>query len=589
MNLLRLCTLITSITAICWATSCRSGGPKPPSLDSLQETARNGRLIGKPGGALRYRIGSPPQTFNYLMAVDDSTLIVAFYLMGGRLVEFDHDTHRYLPALAEKWTAAGDGRTLDLSLRQGLKFSDGRPLTAEDVRFTFRALYDQRTASPLFGPAMTIGGAQIQVSVQDPSHLRLVFPQPVAVPESYLSNLAVLPRHLLEKSLEQGAFREAYSLLSDPSQIATAGAFIARAVVPGERVVLRRNPHYWKRDEAGAPLPYLDEVVIEVAGEANNAFARLVQGSLDLYDRIRPADYAALLKQPGVVNAVDAGPGLSTDYLWFNLNAGKREGQPLVNPMKRAWFNDLRFRRAISHSIDRETLARVTLQGLATPLYNFVSPGNREWVATGLARTDYDLEKARALLREAGFTQSGEPDRPELRDAAGNRVELTMIVPVESQPRMQMAAVVQEDWARLGIKVNVAPIEFGDLQRRISQTYDYEAALLGAIVSEPDPSSYVNLLGSSSPSQHWYPRQTRPGTAWESRIDELLEAQARETMLDRRRAIFREIQTILADQLPVIPLTARHVICAANRRIGNFRPSAFQPFAIWNAEELFVR
>jgi peptide/nickel transport system substrate-binding protein len=245
----------------------------------------------------------------------------------------------------------------------------------------------------------------------------------------------------------------------------------------------------------------------------------------------------------------------------------------------------VRFRRAVSHAIDRQTLASVTLQGLATPLYGFISPGNRTWAAKDLPRTDYDLEKARTLLKEAGFVLRG----AELFDAKGNRVELTLIVPVESQPRTQMATVVQEDLAKLGIKLQLAPIEFGELTRRVSQSFDYDAALLGTSPSEPDPSAYANVLRSSSPFNQWHPKQAKPATAWEARIDELIALQGRESNLEKRRALFQEIQQILAEQLPVIPIVSRHLASASNQRIGNHRPSTMLPYSLWNAEELFVR
>src|SRR5262249_33579517 len=152
---------------------------------------------------------------------------------------------------------------------------------------------------------------------------------------------------------------------------------------------------------------------------------------------------------------------------------------------KRAWFNDVRFRRAVSHAIDRQTIATITLQGLATPLYGFVSPGNRVWAGADLPRAAYDLDRARALLREAGFTTRGPMDRPELYDANGARVEFTMIAPSASQPRIDMAIVIQEDLSRLGIKMQVAPIDGVEFQRRTSESYEYEAALLGLTVTEP--------------------------------------------------------------------------------------------------------
>lgn len=560
--------LLLLIAALCVVAACRPAKPR----------------------ALNYRVATSPKTFNYLIVENDEpTLIVAFYLMGGRLVEFDHAKRQYVPGVAETWKPGDGGRGMELTLRDGVKFSDGHPLTAEDVVFTLRALYDERTAAPLFRDAMLINGRQIEAVAIDARRLRLTFPEPVALPEGYLSNLVVMPRHALEADFNQGTLRNAYSLTSDPRRIVTAGAFAAYSAVPGERVTLKRNPHYWKKDSGGKPLPYLDELVIEVVGDPNNALARLKQGGLDIFDRIRPNDYAALRSEAGAASAVDLGPGLNTDHLWFNLNTGQINGKPAVNPVKAAWFADVRFRRAVSHAIDRETMATVTLQGLATPLYGFVSPGNREWAAEGLPRTNYDLEKSRALLNEAGFVLRGSQSKAELYDAKGNRVELTLIVPVESQPRVQMATVAQADLAKLGIKLQVAPIGFNELQNRISQSYDYDAALLGVAPMEPDPSSYANVLLSSSLSNQWHPKQKQPATEWEARIDQLLAALAREVVVEKRRAIFREIQSILAEQLPVIPLVARHTASAANRRVANHRQSTLIPYSLWNAEELVVR
>ncbi|HEY7181310.1 MAG TPA: ABC transporter substrate-binding protein [Blastocatellia bacterium] len=578
------------LLALLWtAPACRS-------------RATSGEHAGsRRGGEIVYRVSSAPPTFNYLLASDENSLIAPFFLMGGRLFEFDHKNQRYVPGLAESLRRLDDGKTVELTLRDGIKFSDGHPITAEDVVFTLRAIYDERTASPVFRDAMLIGNRQIEASIPDGPvgpdgnsgqsgrRLRLVFPTVVASPENYLSNLAVLPRHILEADFNRGALRDAYGLTADPSRVVTAGPFAAESATPGERVTLKRNPYYWKKDEAGAPLPYLDRLVIDVVKDANNAFARLRQGSLDIYDRLRPQDIAELRSQPGVTQISDLGPGLPTDHLWFNLNVGELNGRPVVNPVKRAWFNDTRFRQAVSSAIDRQNIASITLQGLATPLYGFVSPGNRKWVAADLPSIAYDLERSRALLREAGFTTRGPQDRPELYDAKGNRVEFTLIAPSASQVLKDMAIVIQGDLAQLGIKMQVAPIDFGDLQRRILESYDYDACLLVTSVSEPDPSSYTNFLSSGSPTCRWRPKQSKPATDWETRIDDLLAKQARETDPDRRRAAFDEIQRILAEQSPVIPIVARHVSVAANQRIGNYIPSVEFPYSLWNAEEMFIR
>jgi peptide/nickel transport system substrate-binding protein len=581
--------LILILTAMLFATACQPPPQQTAPTTRQGEAASRERTIGIRGGSLVYRVTSPPKTFNYLMAAEEASLTVAFYLMGGRLVEFDHDGQRYVPALAETWHLGDDGRTLDLILRDGLKFSDGQPLTSDDVLFTLRAIYDERTASPLFKDAMTISGRQIEVSAQDPRRLRFVFPEFVATPENYLSNIAVLPRHVLAEDFNKGKLRDAYGVTYDPQRIVTTGAFTVEASLPGERVTLKRNPHYWKKDQSGNALPYLDALVIEVVSDANAALTRLNQNAIDIIDRIRPTDYAALRGVEGNVRAYDLGPGLNTDHLWFNLNAGTQNNKPIVDPVKSSWFTDVRFRRAISHAIDRESIASSTLQGLATPLYGFVSPSNRAWAVADLARAEYDLGRARSLLRESGFNERGAEGARELYDAKGNRVEFTLIVPVENEPRTKMAVVIQEDLAQLGIKMQVAPIEFGELTRRWSQSYDYDAILLGVAITEPDPSSYTNFLRSDSPTHQWYPRQTKPASQWESRLDELAAAQAQERDVERRKAIFRDIQIILAEQLPVLPLVARHVVSGANTRVGNYRPSAIAPYSLWNAEELFVK
>jgi peptide/nickel transport system substrate-binding protein len=578
-------TLLTFLILAMAFAACK----RQPNNNQATQTISRERVAGKPGGALVARLTSPPKTFNFLLAADEPSLTVSLFLLSSRLVELDHDTQRYVGGLAETWKRGEDGKTIDMTLREDLKFSDGQPLTTQDVAFTFRALYDARTGSPLFRDALTISGKEIFVTVVDTRNLRFVFPETVASPESYLYNVTVLPRHILEEDFRQGKLKEAWSVTSDTGRIVTTGAFTVQSSTPGERVVLQRNPHYWKRDKDGEQLPYLETLTLEIVGDANNTFARLGQSAIDIADRIRTTDYANLRTAQGSVHGFDLGPGLSTDHLWFNLNEGERNGQPIVNAVKSAWFHEAGFRRAIAHAIDRQTLATSTLQGLATPLYGLVSPANRVWAASDLPRPEYNLEKAKALLQEAGFVLRGTPEAPELYDGKGNRVEWTLITPVENEPRKLMAAVIQEDLAKLGMKVQVAPIEFQALTDRWSKSFDYDAVLLGVSLTDLEPSSYNNFLLSNSASHQWYPKQTKPATEWEARLDELVAAHSREIDQQRRLSFFHEIQKIMAEQMPVIPIVARHVISAANTRIGNYRPSNILPFSLWNAEELFIK
>ena len=584
--LLRRPLFVSLLAAVVLAAACK---PPAPSSNTNIEFPAHGRSVGTRGGALTYRVLAPVKTFNYLMSADESTNAVAFFLIGSRLVEFDHDRQTYVPALAETWQLGADGRTVDVTLRDGLKFSDGHALTADDVAFTLRALYDKRAPSPLWGEATKVGGKEITTEVTDARHLRLTFPEQIATPENYLSNINVLPRHVLGSKLDEGGLREAYAINAEPKTIITSGPFMVDASQPGERVVLKRNPYYWKRDAQGTQLPYLDQIEVVIVPDMNNAVARLQQGTLDIIDRIRPTDYAALHNSPGQMRAVDLGPGLYTDNFWFNLNEGKKDGKPLVDPVKAAWFHDVRFRRAVSYAIDRESIATQTYQGLATPLYGLVAAGNRAWIANDLPRTEYSLDKARALLQSAGFVTKGTADAPELYDAKGNRVEFTVVVSSENELRAKSALVIQDDLRKLGMTANIAPIDNTQLTSRINQTYEYDAVLYGTSASEPDPSTYADVLRSDSAQHFWYPKEPKPATDWEARLDELAAQQAHETNTERRHAIFRDIQLIMAEQLPIIPIVTRHNAVAANIRLANYRPSTLPPYSLWNAEELYIR
>ncbi len=567
------------------AVSCGQGPtPTLPANNALEA-----RVPGKPGGTLTYRLTSAPKTFNYLLAADEPSIVTTLYLLTSRLIEFDHRSQKYVPALAETVATGTDGQTVDVKLREGLKFSDGHTLTSDDVIFTLKAIYDERVSSPAFGDAMLVNGRQIVAIRVDDLRLQLKFPEKVAAVENYLDNLGAMPRHLLEADLNNGKFAEAWKLTSDPKTIATSGAFTVESATPGERMTLKRNPHYYKKDENGTQLPYLDKLVLEIIADPNNTLASLNQGSLDIADRIRGTDFAALSSQNGAVRAHDLGPGLGTDHIWFNLNRASGDGKQLDNTPKYKWFSNKLFRQAVSSAIDRKTIADITLKGLATPLYGFVSPANRVWINPNLTKLAYDTEKARGVLKQAGFKQQGTPDAPELFDAENNRVEFTLLVPAENEQRKLIAAVVQEDLAHLGIKMQVVPIENQGVTERWSKTYDYDAMLFGLSVTGIEPSSYANFLLSSASVHQWQPNQKSPATEWEAKIDKLFAEQSRESDVAKRAAIFNEIQNIIADESPVIPISARHIVTAANTRIGNYAPSSIFPYSVWNADELFIK
>ena len=565
--------------------SCR----QPPASNTTTGSAKpEQRRIGTRGGKLVYRVSSPPKTFNYLLANDEPSIVTAFFLLNSRLVEFDHSTQSYVPGLAEAWTTGPDRRSVDIRLRDGLKFSDGQPLTSNDVAFTLEAIYDERNKAEVFRDALLINGKPISVKVIDDRNLQFVFPETIAAPENYLYNIAVLPRNVLEADHKAGRLSEAWKITAPPASVISTGPFAVASAAAGERIVLKRNPHYWKRDAQGTQLPYLDEVTLEVVPDANQARVGLDQARIDIVDRVRPTDYGSLLNAGGAVRAFDLGPSLGVDYIWFNLNPAKPDGTQL-NPVKLAWFSDARFRKAVSMAVDRDSIAKSTLQGLATPLYGVVSPANRIWANPDLPKIAYNLDQAASLLEEAGFTRRGTAAAPELVDPQGNRVEFSLLVPTENEPRKLIAAVIQEDLAKLGIKMQVVPIEFAAITNAWTKSYEYDAILLGLSITDLEPSTYANLMLSSGDAHQWRPNQKSPSTEWETKVDQLFAEQARESDPEKRKSKFHEVQRIVADASPVIPIVTRHVVSAANSRVGNFSPSPMFPYSMWNAEELFIK
>lgn len=581
----RLSVAVLLLSVIFSAFGC---GEKPlPNAPVKVETAES--AAGVRGGEITYRVSSAPTTFNYLLAEDEPTIILTMYLLTSRLVEFDHRTQKYVAGLAESWQPEKDGKTVNIKLRDGLKFSDGEALTSDDVIFTLNAIYDERSQAVGWRDAMLVDDKPIVAKKNDDRSLQLAFPKPVASVENYLINLGVIPEHALKADFDAGKLAASWKITASPETIVSSGPFVVAKTPAGERIEFARNPHYYKRDSAGTQLPYLDKFNVETIDDANKTFVEISRGGVDLVDKIRPSDFVELSKTPAAVIAKDGGPGLGVDYVWFNQNTTGRDGKPLKNEVKRTWWADKRFRQAVASAVDRDSIAATTLQGLATPLDGFVSPANKIWVKKDLAKIVYDLAAADRMLAEAGFRKAGTPENPILYDAQNNPVEFSLIVQIENEQRRLMAAVIQQDLARLGIKMSVVPVETKAIMEKWTKTFDYDAILLGIAQGDTEPSSYQNFLLSSGSMHQWQPDQKAPATEWEAKIDKLFDEMTVTREVEKRFDLFAAIQETMRGEMPVIPVVARHVPAAANTKIGNWSPSGILPYSIWNIEELYLK
>ena len=569
--------------AVLAALTVSVGASTAPSPIGNAEEVAVTHAAGRPGGRLVVSLRAEPRTFNPVVAADVPSRDV-LGRMHADLIHINRGSQATEPALARSWTRSADGRQYTLALRRGIRFSDGTPLTADDVVFSFAVVMDERVGSPQ-RDLLIVGGKPIEVAKVDAQTVRVSMAQPYAAAERLFDSIAIVPAHLLRSAYEQGRLAEAWTLTTNPQSVAGLGPYRLKEYVAGERIVLERNPYYWKADASRRRLPYLDELVFTVAGTEDAQVLRFENGEADVLGRIGADNFGVLSKSGKGYQLKDAGPSLENNFLVFNQNdlAGKNLPQVAA---KQAWFTNVLFRQAVSRAIDREGLARLIYRGRGEPLWTSVAAGNRLWVNNTLARPPQSAEAARALLRQAGF--SWRPDGA-LVDRAGQRVEFTIATSSSNAQRTQMATVIQQDLRRIGMDVTVVPLEFRALVDRVFQTFDYDAAILGLAGGDADPNSEMSVWMSTGSNHLWRLEQSAPATAWEAELDRLMQKQLVTTVYAERKRLFDRVQAIAAEQAPLIFLAAPHVLVGARADLGNFQPAVLDHNTLWNVEELFLR
>ncbi len=549
-----------------------------PSADLL----RTDQEAGRPGGRLVFALRSEPKTLNPVAAVDIPSKEVIGRLTAD-LIHIDRQTQRTGPALARSWSISPDGRHYTLELRRGLRFSDGHPFDADDVVFSFGCYLDERNGSPQ-RDLLIVGGKPVAVRKLDPHRVALDMEQPYAAAERLFDSLAILPRHLLGKAQQEGRLAQAWGLGTSPAEVAGLGPFRLKSYVPGDRLVLERNPYYWKVDHAGRALPYLDEIVFLLVPSEDAQVIRFKAGETDLISRLNAENFGLLAGETTArrYRLEDLGPGLEYTFLFFNLNDLADGKLPAIS-RKQAWFRQTAFRQAVSAALDREGMVRLVCRGRGTPLSAHVTPGNKIWVNRALPPPAHSPDRARELLARAGFSWKDGA----LREGAGAPVEFTIVTNAANAARVQMATIVQDDLRELGMQVQVVPLENRALLDRVFQSHDYEAALMALGSGDVDPTSEMSVWLSSGPTHLWHLGQPQPATPWEKEIDERMRRQLVTLDPQERKRQYDRVQELVAENLPLIPLISPNVLVGARAGLGNFRPAILDHYVLWNADELF--
>jgi peptide/nickel transport system substrate-binding protein len=508
-------------------------------------------------GELRLSITGDPKTFDPLQVSDENSEIVR-YLTGATLLRIDRVTDEVRPELAESWTVDKKGQSISFRLRSGLKFSDGTPLTADDVARTLRMAFDPRNASPV-GDVFRSGQGLPTIEVVSPGQIAIRYSTTKAGLERLFDELYIAPDH--------------YAGIP-----ASAGPFFVAEYRSGVAVTLKRNPYYWKADSAGRRLPYLDGIHLDIATNPDIEVTRFLRGEIDMLRKLDPESFNVILKQRPEA-AHDPGPSMDSEFLWFN------ESPTGVPEWKRRWFTSAAFRHAVSAAISREDLARIAFKGHAHPAAGPLSPANRFWFNPELKPVRFDPGFAIRTLRNEGFALRDGV----LRDKDGHEVEFSLVTSAGNRTRQATAALIQADLGKIGIRVNIVTLDFGALVERISKTSQYEACLLGFTNMAEDPNDQMNVWLSSGPQHAWWPAQKSPVTEWEARVDRLVLAQASEPSRDLRRKAFNEVQRILVEQEPVIYLVNPDFLSATAASLRGLSSTALFPQSLSNVESISLR
>ncbi len=569
------CALFTHQPASAWYA--------PADHANHEELLQISSTVGRPGGRLVVGLRSEPKTLNPVLASDTVSRDV-LASMHADLIHINRVTLKSEPALAKSWKASPDNRVFVLKLRQGLRFSDGQPFDADDVVFSFRVYQDEKIHSPQ-RDLLTIKGKPITVEKVDAYTVRFTLTDAYAAGERLFDSIAMLPRHKLERSFADGTISKQWGIGTSPSDIAGMGAFRLKTYSPGQQVVLEKNPFYWKEDKAGTRLPYLSEVDFLFVGNEDAQVLRFQSGDTDVLSPLSSSSYSILKNSSGAQNFClsDLGASMEFNFLDFNLNDVSGKNLPDV-ARKQAWFEDVRFRQAVSYAIDRDALVRLVYGGRGTPLWWHVTPADKMWIDNSLPHPARSIDRARQLLRDAGYFWDNDGN---LKDSKGSPVGFTIAVSVSSQPRTKIATLVQQDLQGLGMNVQVVPLEFRALLDRVFNTADYDAALLALTSGDADPTSEMNIWLSSGATHIWHLNESTPATTWEGEIDRLMNQQMTTVEYQKRKKLFNRVQEIETQELPFVSLVSPNILFAAKRTVGNLEPAILEPYALAGLDQTY--
>ena len=532
------------------------------------------------GGTLYLALSGSPQSFLFYGTLDNNAYTVIGQTMTG-LVELHPVTNAILPGLAESWETSEDGKEVTFHLRD-VKWSDGTPLTADDVIFTFEAFIMNTVAKGNSVDRFTIVDATdgVKKAVQwvkiDDRTVKAVLPSPFGPFFMNLSHAYIYPKHKLASKIDMSrpdSVNEQWLTNVALSEIVANGPYRIVEYVMDQKVVLERNPYYWKVDRFGNKLPYFDKLEYLIVSDAEVRLAKFMAGEID-HMAVSASDFP-MLKQKEldggpftIFMAQPTQPTPSPVHISFNFDVDKPQLQQL--------FTNTEFRRAMEYLLNRDRIIDEVYNGLAIPGAGLVLPSNKAFYNPKIEEImrSYNPEKAKAILDQLGLKDTNTDGIREFAD--GKPVEFTLTVQSSPQDYQDIALIFKEDVEKAGIKVNLQILE-SSLTGNMFGAGSFEAGIR-AFGNQPDLELRKAIWQPGTQLYYWHYSVldkeslvaiTDKMFDWEVRLYELFDLGSITTDVEKRKLVYDEVQEIYHDVLPVIFVSKEMNLWGASKSLGN--------------------